>query len=393
MLTGNTDLRSIVGAMKAGASEYVVKGSADLEVELKFRLHQAIEKQGLQVENQKLEKKLSEQMRRYEIVGHSPAILKLKSDILKLKGHPASVLITGESGVGKEMVAGSLSLQESNGLSRPFVAVNCAAISENLVESELFGHEKGAFTGAINKSKGKFLAAHRGDLFLDEIGDMPLAAQAKLLRALQERVITPVGSTESIPIDVRVIAATNKDLKAEIQAGRFREDLYYRLSVVRFEVPPLRERREDIPALAEHFLKQLGANKIRLSDEAVLKLQSHSWRGNIRVLRNCLERAWILTRGEDRTVIDRDEIQFDDISAPNSSLSGVPSDLLPQSEPELSADKYERFTIWSENVFFKAAYVAAGTNKTRLAERLGLSRDFIHRKLKTLKIGQEGLQQ
>ena len=253
-------------------------------------------------------------MRRYEIVGHSPAILKLKSDILKLKGHPASVLITGESGVGKEMVAGSLSLQESDGLSRPFVAVNCAAISENLVESELFGHEKGAFTGAINKSKGKFLAAHGGDIFLDEIGEMPLAAQAKLLRVLQERVITPVGSTESIPMEVRVIAATNKDLKAEIQAGRFREDLYYRLSVVRFEVPPLRERREDIPALAEHFLKQFGADKMRLTDEAVHKLQAHSWRGNIRALRNCLERAWILARGEDHPVIDRDDIQFDDVS-------------------------------------------------------------------------------
>ncbi|MCA6431155.1 MAG: sigma-54-dependent Fis family transcriptional regulator, partial [Cytophagales bacterium] len=241
-------------------------------------------------------------------VGDSPLMDNLQRDIDKIAPTEARVLITGANGTGKELVANALH-SRSKRSSKPFVSVNCAAIPEQLVEKELFGHEKGAFTGAITSGKGKFEMAEGGTLFLDEIGDMPLGAQTKLLRALQERKITKVGGEKDIPVNVRVLAATNKDLRAEIKAGRFREDLYHRLSVVVVKVPSLKERSADIPLLVEHFLgefSELYGNGYGISEKAMRLLQQQPWTGNIRELRNACERLCILGKN----VIDSNDVEF-----------------------------------------------------------------------------------
>ncbi len=292
MISGHGDLDTAVNTMRLGAFDYISK-PPDLN-RLLTTVRNALDRQELVVENKKLRKKVS---KNYEMVGESDAISVIKEMIEKVAPTEARVLITGANGTGKELVAHWLH-EKSERSGGPFIEVNCAAIPSELIESELFGHVKGAFTSAVRDRAGKFEAANKGTIFLDEIGDMSLSAQAKVLRALQENKISRVGTDKDIKVDVRVVAATNKDLKKEIEENRFREDLYHRLAVILIPVPALNERRDDIPILIEHFTKKIaseqGVSPKTFSDKAVNLLKSYDWTGNIRELRNVVERLIIL---------------------------------------------------------------------------------------------------
>ena len=292
MISGHGDLNTAVQTMRLGAFDYIAK-PPDLN-RLLTTVRNALDRKELIVENKSLKRKVS---RNYEMIGNSPAILAIQEIIEKVAPTDARVLITGSNGTGKELVAHWLH-EKSPRNSGPFVEVNCAAIPSELIESELFGHVKGAFTSAVKDRAGKFEAANGGTLFLDEIGDMSLSAQAKVLRALQENKISRVGSDKDIAVDVRVVAATNKDLQEEIAAGRFREDLYHRLAVILIKVPSLNNRRDDIPLLIAHFASKIaqeqGAAPKTFSPAAVKRLQEYDWSGNIRELRNVVERLIIL---------------------------------------------------------------------------------------------------
>ncbi|MEY1639456.1 sigma-54-dependent transcriptional regulator [Tenuifilum osseticum] len=292
MISGHGNIDTAVDAIKKGAFDFIEK-PLDLN-RLLITIRNATDKTVLIQETKTLKRKVS---KAYDIVGQSPAIVKVKEMIDRVAPTEARVLITGPNGTGKELVARWLH-EKSNRAAMPFVEVNCAAIPSELIESELFGHEKGAFTSAIKQRKGKFEQADGGTLFLDEIGDMSLSAQAKVLRALQENKISRVGSDKDITVNVRVIAATNKNLTQEIEKGNFREDLYHRLSVIIINVPPLCDRLEDIPLLAQHFNEQICAEygippKV-ISPDAIEELQKLKWTGNIRELRNVIERLIIL---------------------------------------------------------------------------------------------------
>jgi DNA-binding NtrC family response regulator len=304
MISGHGDLDTAVNTMRLGAFDYISK-PPDLN-RLLNTVRNALDRKSLQVENQRLKKKVN---KKYEMVGSSQGIEKIKQLIEKVAPTDARVLITGPNGTGKELVAHWLH-EKSERLKAPMIEVNCAAIPSELIESELFGHVKGSFTGANKDRAGKFEAANKGTIFLDEIGDMSLSAQAKVLRALQENSISRVGSDKDIKVDVRVIAATNKDLKKEIAEGNFREDLYHRLAVILIQVPALNDRREDIPELLDYFLGQItqdqGLGAKRFSAEAVELLQSYDWTGNIRELRNVVERLVILG-GEE---IDTNDVEM-----------------------------------------------------------------------------------
>ena len=292
MISGHGDIDTAVECIKKGAFDFIQK-PLDLN-RILITIKNATEKVSLVKETKILKKKVYGQ----EMIGESEPILKVKDMIEKVAPTDARVLITGANGSGKELVARSLH-QKSNRSSMPYIEVNCAAIPSELIESELFGHEKGAFTSAIKQHKGKFEQADSGTLFLDEIGDMSLAAQAKVLRVLQEKKLSRVGSDKDIQVDVRVLAATNKDLKAEIEKGNFREDLYHRLSVIVIKVPCLDERKSDIPLLVNHFIDQVtsetGLSKREVAPEAMDMLVKKSWTGNIRELRNVVERLLILS--------------------------------------------------------------------------------------------------
>lgn len=301
MISGHGDLETAVNTMRYGAFDYISK-PPDLN-RLLNTVRNALDRKELVVENQRLKKKIS---KNYEMIGESGAIQQIKEIIEKVAATDARVLITGPNGTGKELVAHWLHEKSDRSLA-PLIEVNCAAIPSELIESELFGHVKGSFTGANKDRAGKFEAAHKGTIFLDEIGDMSLSAQAKVLRALQENKISRVGSDKDISVNVRVVAATNKDLKKEIEEGRFREDLYHRLAVILIKVPALNDRREDIPLLIDFFTKKIaeeqGLVKKVFSDDAVALLQSYDWSGNIRELRNVVERLMIL--GE-QTITEND---------------------------------------------------------------------------------------
>jgi two-component system nitrogen regulation response regulator NtrX len=296
MISGHGDMETAINTMRLGAFDYISK-PPDLN-RLLNTVRNALDKKKLVVENKILKKKVS---KKHEIIGNSESINQVKVMIEKVAKTDARVLITGPNGTGKELVAHQLH-NNSDRSNAPMVEVNCAAIPTELIESELFGHIKGAFTSAVKDRLGKFEVANKGTIFLDEIGDMSLSAQAKVLRALQEGIITRVGADSDIKIDVRVIAATNKNLKTEIAEGRFREDLYHRLAVILINVPSLNDRREDIPALIEHFTKQIAAeqgNAVKdFSADAVNLLKEYDWTGNIRELRNVVERLIILGGNE-----------------------------------------------------------------------------------------------
>ncbi|SHH34435.1 sigma-54-dependent transcriptional regulator [Flavobacterium defluvii] len=296
MISGHGDMETAINTMRLGAFDYISK-PPDLN-RLLNTVRNALDKKQLVVENKILKKKVS---KNYEMIGESESINHIKVMIDKVAPTEARVLITGPNGTGKELVAHQLH-EKSERAGFPLIEVNCAAIPSELIESELFGHVKGAFTSAVKDRAGKFEAADKGTIFLDEIGDMSLSAQAKVLRALQESMITRVGADKDIKVDVRVVAATNKDLKTEIAEGRFREDLYHRLAVILIKVPPLNERRDDIPALIKHFAEKIASEQgtaVKMfSSQAIQLLQEYDWTGNIRELRNVVERLIILGGNE-----------------------------------------------------------------------------------------------
>lgn len=372
MVTAYGTTQSAIQAMKEGASDYVLKPFDNDELRIVVR--KALGHQALIQENQSLKTALKQGFG--EIIGTSPAMQAVYSLIRRIQESQISCLVRGESGTGKELVARAIH-DGSPRAQGPFVAVNCGAIPEGLIESELFGHRRGAFTGALQDRVGYFVAANQGTLFLDEIGEMPLAAQVKLLRVLQERQVTQVGDTKAQDIDVRIIAATNRDLVEEIGAGRFREDLYYRLNVVHIELPPLRERRGDIGLLAEHFVRhyaQVHAKPVRgFTDEVIEALRVYSWPGNVRELQNAMEGAVAMEQG------------------PQIGLSSLPRRL--RSEPSVaSPTDLGAVLVGEEGVdldgiladvesrYLQAALETAEGNKTRAAALLGMSfRSFRYR--------------
>jgi Nif-specific regulatory protein len=309
-----------------------------------------------------------------QLVGDSPQLQSLKATIQRVGNTDLAVLLLGENGTGKEVVSRQIHYQ-SRRRHEPFIAVNCAAITETLLESELFGHEKGAFTDAHDTRIGKFELANGGTLFLDEIGDMSLAGQAKLLRVLEEKVVVRVGGSSPIPVNVRVIAATNQNLVSMVQAKKFREDLYFRLTVVTLNLPPLRERREDILSLADFFMnmfcQKIGRNKPEWSAPAKRRLSAHEWPGNVRELRNVVERIAYLTTED---VIDEDQVDF--VRSPRMERG----ELSPLDTSQTLAEATEKF----QTQFIEQHIVAAGKNVTLAAEKLGLQRSNLYRKMKLL---------
>ncbi|PIE50636.1 MAG: response regulator [Flavobacteriales bacterium] len=312
MISGHADIDTAIDCLKDGAYDFISKpiDINRLITSVKNALDKGQLKQEnkiLKSENRQLKKKVS---KKYQMIGESKALKKIQEMIDKVADSDARVFITGHNGVGKELVAHSIH-EKSSRCKAPIVEVNCAAIPSELIESELFGHKKGSFTGAIKDKKGKFELANGGTIFLDEIGDMSLMAQAKVLRALQEHKVSPVGSDKEIKVDVRVVAATNKNMKTEIEEGRFREDLYHRLSVIEIYVPSLDERKEDIGLLVEHFAKQIanehGNPVVKFDKKAIEKLKTYSWTGNIRELRNIVERLIILGGNP---VTEKDVVSF-----------------------------------------------------------------------------------
>ena len=318
MMTAYATVEKAVEAMKRGAFDYITKPFKNEELILTIR--KALEMHRLKRENLLLSQELQERFKFGNIVGKSEVMLQVYEIIEKVAQTRASVLITGESGTGKELIAKAIHFNSPRS-DKPFVSVNCSALPETLLESELFGHERGAFTGAVTRRKGRFELAHNGTLFLDEVGDMSSALQVKLLRVLQEMRFERVGGTATLQVDARLVAASNRDLKREVELGRFREDLYYRLKVVHLEVPPLRERRDDIPLLVQHFLRKVArANGLpvkSVSHDALKFLYNHDWVGNVRELENVIERAVILCDGDEIRPQDLPEELF------QKSLPGI----------------------------------------------------------------------
>ena len=363
MMSGHGTIESAVRTTRHGAYDFIEKPLSIDKVLL--TIQHALEQSRLERENRNLR---AQTLRAHEILGDSAAVRKLKEQIAVAAPTNGWVLITGENGTGKELVARQIHCQ-SRRANGPFVEVNCAAIPEELIESELFGYEKGAFTGAVARKRGRFELAHGGTLFLDEIADMSLMTQAKVLRILQERKFERVGGTETLEVDVRVIAATNKNLEQEIAEGRFREDLYYRLNVIPFHVPPLRERSEDVPILArafvEEFCAESGVRPKELSEAAFERLRRHSWPGNVRELRNLMERVVILTPG---TRIDAEDLPATlGTSPPGSGQS--PATL------EQARRAFERD-------FLRARLAEHGWNVSRTAEAIGIARESLSRKIR-----------
>ncbi len=330
---------------------------------------------------------------RHQMVGESAAIARVLDQVRRAAPTNATVLILGESGVGKELVARSIHRGSLRARER-FVQVNCAAIPEELIESELFGHERGAFTGATEKQVGKFEMADKGTIFLDEVGDMSPKTQAKVLRVLQEGEVERLGSSRTIKVDVRVIAATNKDLEEEIEANRFREDLYFRLSVIPIAVPPLAERREDIPELVQHFVAQFSRESnrrlARFSPNALEALSEARWRGNVRELRNVVERLLIMT--------DRDLIEGEDVRRVVRPAEGRPTPAAASGAPVVAATRGERpvtlreFKEWSERAFLVDKLREFGWNISKTADVIDTPRSNLYKKLEQYNIKQDGEQ-
>jgi len=369
IMTAYSSVQTALEALRNGAYDYLTK-PLDFD-ELRFTMERAMDHKQLKEENRLLRETLGSHFDTRNIIGRGPAMVKLMETVAQVAPSEATVLITGESGTGKEMIAGAIHFNSPR-KDGPFVKINCAAITETLLESELFGHEKGAFTGAHKKKEGRFRQAHGGSLFLDEISEMSLAMQVKVLRVLQEREITRVGGEEVIKVDVRIIAATNKNLLQEIEAGRFREDLYYRLNVVSLDMPPLRGRREDIPLLAQHFLKMFSEKNRKqikgFTPQAMDRLLKYDWPGNVRELMNAVERGVVLSRSE---YLDEEELS---LILRDASLSGeiLPKDAIPADMP---LNEVEKATI------LKTLELTSG-NKSEAARRLGVTRRTLHKKLK-----------
>ncbi|MHC1789422.1 sigma-54-dependent transcriptional regulator [Solidesulfovibrio sp.] len=376
IMTAYSSVETAVSALKSGAYDYLTK-PLDLDV-LRLTLERALDHVRLARENASLRQKLGPDAGNPQIIGKSQPMLELFSMIAMVAPTEATVLVTGESGTGKELVAKALHAGSPRA-GGPLVAVNCAALSETLLESELFGHEKGAFTGAERRREGRFMAANKGSIFLDEIGEVAPAIQAKLLRVIQEREIQRVGGDRPVGVDVRILAATNRELKKEVEAGRFREDLYYRLNVVSLTVPPLRERVQDIPLLAQHFLARFAEkNRKRIkgfTPAAMDHLLRCPWPGNVRELENAVERAVILSVGE---YVSERELPLGELREPDRPREAPASDLAGLTGRPL--DDVEREVIL-------ATLRDTGGNKSEAARVLGITRATLHKKLK--KYGEE----
>jgi len=373
MMSGHGTIETAVKSTKLGAYDFIEK-PLSLEKVL-VTVKNGLDVGRLKAENDTLR---TVAFKGHDMVGKTPVISQLQEEIRRVAATNASVLITGENGTGKELVARAIH-HWSPRREKPFVEINCAAIPEELIESELFGHEKGAFTGAVAQKKGKFDLADGGTIFLDEIGDMSLKTQAKVLRILQERTFERVGGTRTIEVDVRVVAATNKDLSEEIRAGNFREDLFYRLNVVPFTVPPLRERRDDIPLLVEHFLvvfaQREGQERKKMLPEAVELLKHYNWPGNVRELRNIIERLVIMTPGK---VITPDQIP-DSIGGAAAGRDGQAH--RPGSTQEINSLREAREEF--EREFIVQKLEEHGWNISRTAEAIELERSNLYRKMKS----------
>ena len=366
VMTAFGTVENAVEAMKSGATDFLLKPfSLD---HLTAVVQKALEVRALRDENRQLKEELG---RRYEfdnITGRSAAMQEIFSTITRVAPTRATVLLAGESGVGKDLIARAIHFHSPR-RDRPFVKINCTALPENLMESELFGYDKGAFTGAAQTKPGKFEQADSGTVLLDEIGDVPASIQVKLLRVLQEREIERLGSNKTLHIDVRVIAATNSDLRAALEQGTFREDLYYRLNVVPISIPPLRARREDIPFLAEHFVRTFGADNASpvqsITEAAIKKLTEYHWPGNVRELQNVIERSLVLCSG---TTLDAGDIKLE--TAPRTRAQ-TGEHLLPDG---MTLDEYEQSII-------REALQRAEGNKSQAARLLGLTRNALRYRL------------
>ncbi|MCL2190585.1 MAG: sigma-54 dependent transcriptional regulator [Treponema sp.] len=364
ILTGHGTVESAVSAMREGAWDFLTK-PVNLG-RLSMLVKRALENRELVLRHRQMEDELERNRLSRSMSGKSPAMRKVLDTVGRVAPTRASVLITGESGVGKELVADAIhDLSPRRG--KPMVKVHCAALSSGLLESELFGHEKGAFTGAVSRRRGRFELAHGGTLFLDEIGEIDQNLQIKLLRVLQEREFERVGGEETVGTDVRIIAATNRDLRAEIERGGFREDLYFRLNVVSVNVPPLRDRKDDIPVMAAGFLKEFAADNGKavqgISEKAYSRLHAYNWPGNIRELRNCIESAVVMCRG---SLVTEDDLPPALQSAGDEDWVRVPVNV--------SLGEAEKIVIRGAVAFHKG-------NKSRAAETLGIGRKTLHRKL------------
>jgi two-component system response regulator HydG len=368
IMTAYASVKTAVEALKAGAFDYLTK-PLDIE-ELKILIEKALEHYHLRAENLVLKERLGDRFDFSRIIGRGQKMKSLLETLAMVAPSDATVLLMGESGTGKEVVANAIH-HNSPRAGQPFIKVSCAALPETLLESELFGHEKGAFTGAVSRREGRFQLAHRGTLFLDEVGEMSPAIQTKLLRVLQEKEFEPLGGVRTVKVDIRLITATNLELDKEITAGRFREDLYYRLNVVPIVLPPLRERKEDIPPLADHFLalyREKNKKSVKsISGKALDLLVRYDWPGNIRELENCIERAVIMTREE----------------------AIVPADFPPQIRMLSMEGEREGFDIPygislddMERALIVKTLAETGGNRTKTAEILGINRRTLQNKLR-----------
>ncbi len=371
VMTAFGSLETAVAAMRAGAYDFVSK-PVELDL-LAIRLERAIQHRSLSEQVRLLSDRVQQANRFSKLLGESPAMRRLFDDLRRIAETDTSVLITGESGTGKELVAKALH-EQSRRRTKPFVAINCAALPESLLESELFGHKRGAFTDAVSDQRGLFLQADGGTLFLDELGEFPLSLQPKLLRALEERTVRPVGSDKEVPFDVRLIAATNRDLETAVEEKRFREDLYFRVNVIQIKLPPLRSRGTDVLLLAQHYLEDFasrnGKKIIGISDATAQKLLDYEWPGNVRELRNAIERAVALARF--------DRIAVDDLPDKIRNYRGTQLELGGNNPSELF--KMEEV----ERRYIKHVLKVTHGNRTLTAQILGFDRKTLYRKLKQI---------
>ncbi len=388
VVTAQDSMANAIEAMRKGAADYLTK-PFDLD-ELLLVLDKEGERRALEEEVRSLRRVQGDPGQ--EMVGRSPAMRELFKRIGQAAARETTVLIRGESGTGKELVARAIHYHSARAAG-PFVAVNCAAIPAELLESELFGHEEGAFTGAVRRKRGRFERAHGGSLFLDEIGDMAPTLQTRILRALQEREVERVGGERAIPVDVRILAATNVDLERAVAEGRFREDLYYRLNVVSLTVPPLRSRKEDIPLLVSHFIargnEELGTAIEGIGERALKRLAAYDWPGNVRELENCIKRAMVLARG---AVLGVEEIDAGGLAASAAPAGeGLAPLLLPylrqlveRAVPGEEGDLYRRVLAEVERPLLRLALERAGGNQLQAARMLGINRNTLRKKLREL---------
>jgi two-component system, NtrC family, response regulator len=377
IITAYAEIEKAVAAMQAGAFSYLAKPFSNDE--LIATINRAVSHYGLIKENIRLREEMKQRSGFDTMIGKNPQMIQIYELIKKVAPTPASVLITGESGTGKELVAKAIHVNSPRE-PYPFITVNCAALAENLLESELFGHEKGAFSDAAAMRKGRFELANQGTIFLDEIGEIPLSLQSKLLRLLQEKNFERVGGTQTIDVDVRIISATNKDLKEEVQQGRFREDLFYRLNVIHLALPALRDRMDDIPLLVDHFIKKCGTNlgkeRLEISPEALRLLVNLPWEGNVRELENTIERAAILCNED---IIEPDDVQPESVSIDKSSEWSREVDILDYIPDSVELNDV-LYTV--EERLLKRALEKTGHVQARAAEQLGITKSLLQYKMK-----------